>query len=55
MIHGRVAQVWGEYEFRVDGKLSSCGVDSFSLFRTNTGWRIAAIVYVGETKGCPGR
>lgn len=31
-IHGRMAQVWGEYEFLRDGKLSHCGVDSVSLF-----------------------
>jgi hypothetical protein len=55
VIHGRIAQVWGEYEFLVDGKFNSCGVDSFSLFRTGEGWRIAAIVYAGETKGCKSR
>jgi hypothetical protein len=55
MIHGRIAQVWGEYEFLVDGKFNSCGVDSFSLFKTSEGWRIAAIAYAGETKGCKGR
>jgi hypothetical protein len=55
IVHGRIAQVWGEYEFLIDGKFNSCGVDSFSLFKTSEGWRIAAIVYAGETKGCKGR
>lgn len=55
MIHGRIAQVWGEYEFLVDGKFNSCGVDSFSLLRTSEGWKIAAIVYAAETRGCTGR
>jgi len=54
LIHGRIAQVWGEYEFLVDGKFNSCGVDSFSLLRTTEGWKIAAIVYAGETKTCKG-
>src|SRR5580658_9071377 len=54
LIHGRIAQVWGEYEFLVDGKFNSCGVDSFSLFKTSDGWKITAIVYAGETKTCKG-
>jgi hypothetical protein len=54
LIHGRIAQAWGEYDFLVDGKFNSCGVDSFSLFRTTEGWKITAIVYAGETKGCKG-
>jgi hypothetical protein len=54
LIHGRIAQVWGEYEFLVDGKFNSCGLDSFSLFRTSEGWKITAIVYAGETKSCRG-
>lgn len=55
LIRGRMAQVWGEYEFRRDGKFSHCGVDSASLFQTATGWKIAAIVYTAETTGCQGQ
>lgn len=54
-IRGRMAQVWGEYEFLRDGKFSHCGVDSVSLFKTAEGWRIAAIVYTMETTGCKGQ
>lgn len=54
LIHGRIAQVWGEYEFLVDGKFNSCGVDSFSLLKTTEGWKVTAIVYAGETKTCKG-
>jgi hypothetical protein len=53
-IHGRIAQVWGEYEFLRDGKFSHCGVDSFSLLKTADGWKIATIVYTAETTGCKG-
>ena len=52
LIHGRMAQVWGEYEFLRDGKFNHCGVDSVSLFKTNEGWKIATIVYTAETTGC---
>ena len=55
LIRGRIAQVWGEYEFLLDGKVSHCGVDSASLFKTDTGWKIAAIVYTAETTGCKGQ
>jgi hypothetical protein len=54
-IHGRMAQVWGEYEFLRDGKFIHCGVDSVSLFKTTEGWKIAAIAYTAETAGCPNR
>lgn len=54
-VHGRIAQVWGGYEFLRDGKRSHCGVDSFSLLKTSEGWKIAAIVYTAETTGCGGQ
>ena len=53
-IRGRMAQVWGEYEFLHDGQFSHCGVDSVSLFKTADGWKIAAIAYTAETSGCKG-
>jgi hypothetical protein len=55
LIRGRMAQVWGEYEFLRDGKFSHCGVDSVSLFKTVEGWKIAAIFYTVETSGCKGQ
>jgi hypothetical protein len=54
MIRGRMAQVWGEYEFLRDGKFSHCGVDTVTLFKTAEGWKIAAISYTAETTGCKG-
>ncbi len=55
LIHGRMAQVWGEYVFLRDGKLNHCGVDSFSLLKTAGGWKVAAITYTAETTGCKGQ
>ena len=54
LIRGRMAQVWGEYEFLRDGKFTHCGVDSASLFKTAEGWKIAALTYTVETTGCKG-
>jgi hypothetical protein len=53
-IRGRMAQVWGEYEFLRDGKFNHCGVDVFTLFKTPEGWKIATISYNSETTGCKG-
>jgi len=54
LIHGRVAQVWGEYDFLRGGKFDHCGVDTVSLFQTAEGWKIATIAYTSETAGCKG-
>jgi hypothetical protein len=54
LIHGRVAQVWGEYDFLRGGKFDHCGVDTVSLFQTAEGWKIATIAYTSETTGCKG-
>ena len=53
-IRGRMAQVWGEYEFLRDGKFNHCGVDSVSLLKTAEGWKIATIVYTAENNRLQG-
>jgi hypothetical protein len=53
-IRGRIAEVWGEYEFMRDGKFSHCGVDSATLLKTPEGWKISALVFTAETTGCKG-
>lgn len=39
-IDGSMAQVWTPYEFYINGKLSHRGVNSFQLFKDNSGWKI---------------
>lgn len=51
-IEGRLAQVWGEYDFWRAGKFSHCGVDAFDLVKTDQGWKISAISYTVHTTGC---
>ncbi len=53
LVRGHIAQVWGDYEFLLDGKFGHCGIDSISLLKTSEGWKIAAITYTTETS-CPG-
>lgn len=50
--HGTIAVVWAEYDFHLNGKFSHCGIDSFSLLKTATGWKIAAVSDTRETSGC---
>jgi hypothetical protein len=55
MVRGRMAVVWGEYEFLRDGKFSHCGVDTATLFQTAEGWKVSSLAYTVETTGCKGR
>jgi hypothetical protein len=52
LIRGRIAQLWAEYEFLRDGKFSHCGIDTATLLKTETGWKIASLSYTAETTGC---
>ena len=39
-IDGPLANVWVDYEFWVDNKLSHCGVNSIHLLKKKSGWKI---------------
>lgn len=52
LIDGDLAMVWGRYVFFVDGKISHCGLNSFHLVRTETGWRIANASSTIDATGC---
>ncbi len=52
LVRGDLAQVWAPYDFHLDGKLSHCGTDSFTLVHGNGGWRIASISYTVQKQGC---
>ncbi len=47
-ISGPVAMVWLPYDLYVDGEWSHCGVDTFTLVRTEAGWRIASMAWSVE-------
>lgn len=52
MIHGRIAMLWAPYDFHRNGEFSHCGVDAFTLVKTESGWKISGGVYTVETEGC---
>ncbi len=47
-IAGHVATVWLPYDLWAEGTWSHCGVDTFTLVRTASGWRIALLAYTVE-------
>lgn len=40
-VDDKIAMVWGRYVFFVDGKVSHCGLNTFDLVKTDSGWKIA--------------
>lgn len=54
-VDGDIAMVWAPYVFRIDGKVSHCGVDHFDLIRENGAWKIANISWTQRTTGCPAK
>lgn len=47
-VNGPVAMVWYPYDLYIDGKWSHCGVDVFTLIRTEGQWRIASMAWSAE-------
>ena len=47
-VQDRVAQVWMPYDLYVGDTWSHCGVDAFTLMKTEGRWRVASLVYTIE-------
>jgi hypothetical protein len=47
-----MAAIWTEYSFYLGDKFSHCGVNSFQLFKDETGWKIIYIVDTRRKEGC---
>lgn len=43
-IDGNLAHVWTPYEFWLNGTLSHCGANAFTLAKTEDGWKIIHII-----------
>ena len=52
MVHGRIAVVWAQYDFHINYEFRHCGVDAFTLIKTQDGWKIAGTIYTIEPEGC---
>ena len=51
-VDGDIAMVWPPFDFTVDGKLSHCGVNHFSLVRENAAWKVLNVTWSQRTTGC---
>ncbi|GHC58014.1 nuclear transport factor 2 family protein [Ulvibacter litoralis] len=51
-IDGNLAHVWTPYEFWVNGTFSHCGANSFTIVKTNAGWKIHHIIDSRRQAGC---
>lgn len=43
---------WITYTFKVKGKFTHCGIDVFTLTKTNEGWKIVNTSYTKYVDGC---
>ncbi len=50
---GPMATVSAPYEFQLNGKTTHCGVDVFSLVKSDGAWKIAGLMWTQEPAACP--
>lgn len=53
LIRGPIAVVWGEYEYRIGGTFSHCGIDAIDLVKLDGQWKIANWMWTVEKDNCP--
>ncbi len=51
-VDGPMATVWAPYKFYLGEKFSHCGVNAFTLIKTESGWKIAGITDTRRKEGC---
>ena len=52
-VDGNLAQVWAEYQFYINDKMSHCGVNSFQLYKNEDGdWKIIQIADTRHKDNC---
>ncbi len=53
LVEDRIATLWAPYDFHRGGKLSHCGIDSFTFMKTSEGWKITGLFFtVVDPAGC---
>ena len=51
-VDGPLAIAWTPYKFYYKGNFSHCGVNSFQLIKTPTGWKIQYLIDTRRRQGC---
>jgi len=54
-IHGRIAMAWVPYTLSINQIFNHCGIDVFTFFKTQEGWKIVSLDYSVEPSVCPER
>lgn len=52
-VDGSIATVTASYDFHVNGALSHCGTDVFTLLNDGASWKISGGVFNMRCEGCP--
>lgn len=52
LVRGRIAMFWAEYDLHAGGIFNHCGIDTFLLLKTDSGWKIFNGESTAETQGC---
>ncbi len=51
-IDGPMATAWVPYEFYVGENFSHCGVNNFTLFKSDSAWKIIYLIDTRKREGC---
>jgi hypothetical protein len=51
-LDGNLAHVWTPYQFWLNGTLSHCGANAFTLAKTTAGWKIIHLIDSRRREGC---
>lgn len=51
-IHGRIAMAWAPYTLSINQNFNHCGIDVFTFFKTQEGWKIVSLDYSVEPSVC---
>jgi len=51
-VDGNLAHVWTPYEFWYNGTFSHCGANSFTLAKTDAGWKIIHLIDSRRKESC---
>ena len=52
LIRGPMAVVWAPYRFRIDGKVSHCGIDVFEMLKIDGRWIMGNAMWTVEPEAC---
>ncbi len=52
-VSGPIASIWTQYDFHRGTEFSHCGIDSFQLVKTTSGWQVTGLIYTVVRERCP--